>query len=430
MSLNTAKINEENMSIESQILEICRKAKEASNELATASTDIKNAALIAAADSIAANVSKILEANDKDMAEAENNNTPKAFLDRLKLDENRIQGIEKGLRDIAQLPDPVGREIARWDRPNGLDIARVATPLGVIGVIYESRPNVTADAGALCLKSGNAAILRGGSESFYSSTAILECLQEGLKKAGLSENCIQLIPIKDREAVGVMLRASDYIDVIVPRGGKGLIKRIIDESKIPTFQHLDGNCHTYINKSAEKQKAVDIVTNAKMRRTGICGATESIVIDQEIAESFIPDIVDSLAAKNCEVRGDETSQKIDSRIKPASDEDWDTEYLDAIVALKVVSGIDEAVKFVQTHSSSHTDAIVTEDSSAAERFLNEINSAIVMLNASTQFADGGEFGMGAEIGIATGKMHARGPVGLEQLCTFKYVVRGNGQIRP
>ena len=417
-------------SIEDKVLSICAAAKASSNALANASTESKNKALIEAAKALVANQKQIMEANKKDTDAAKSKGISGAFLDRLELNEDRIKAMAEGLRAIAELPDPVGRVLANWDRPNGLDISRVATPLGVIGVIYESRPNVTADAGALCLKSGNAAILRGGSESFFSSSAIMECLQEGLRAAGISENAIQTIPYKDREAVGVMLKAAEYIDVIVPRGGKGLIKRISDESKIPTFQHLDGNCHTYVHESADINKAVDVITNAKMRRTGVCGATESIVVDESIAAEALPKIVDSLFSKGCEIRGDRVSVGIDARIKPAEDEDFYTEYLDSIVSVKIVSDIEDAISHVQEHSSGHTDAIITEDSKASEKYLNEINSAIVMLNASTQFADGGEFGMGAEIGIATGKMHARGPVGLEQLCTFKYQVRGNGQTRP
>ncbi len=416
-------------SIEEKVIKICASSKAASNKLAIASTESKNKALLEGAKSLLLNTSQILKANEKDMKLAQQGGTSGAFLDRLKLDESRIKAMADGLKAIAELPDPVGRVLANWGRPNGLDISRVATPLGVIGVIYESRPNVTADAGALCLKSGNAAILRGGSESFFSSTAIMECLQDGLRAAGISEDAIQLIPYKEREAVGVMLNASDYIDVIVPRGGKGLIQRIINDSKIPTFQHLDGNCHSYVHESADIDKAVAVITNAKMRRTGICGATESIVVDKKIAEVAVPKIVDSLIAKNCEIRGDSLSVSIDNRIKIATDEDFYTEFLDSIVSLKIVEDIDEAISFVQEHSSGHTDAIIAEDATAAQQFLNEINSAIVMLNASTQFADGGEFGMGAEIGIATGKMHARGPVGLEQLCTFKYIVKGNGQVR-
>lgn len=417
-------------SIEQKVLEICSRAKQASNSLAVASTEAKNIALRAAADNLIARTSEIISANDKDVDLAVKKGISGSFLDRLKLDESRIEAMAEGLRAIAELDDPVGREIANWDRPNGLNISRVATPLGVIGVIYESRPNVTADAGALCLKSGNAAILRGGSESFFSSSAIMESLQAGLRVAGISEDAIQSIPYKDREAVGVMLRAAEYIDVIVPRGGKGLIQRIIDDSKIPTFQHLDGNCHTYVHNSADVEKAVSVITNAKMRRTGICGATESIVIDESIASQALPKIVSSLEEKGCEVRGCAKAQLIDPRINAATDEDYYTEYLDAIVSVKVVNNISEAILFVQEHSSGHTDAIIAEDNDAAAQYLNEVNSAIVMLNASTQFADGGEFGMGAEIGIATGKMHARGPVGLEQLCTFKYLVKGDGQTRP
>jgi glutamate-5-semialdehyde dehydrogenase len=334
-----------------------------------------------------------------------------------------------GLDAIAKLDDPVGKELARWDRPNGLDIARVSVPLGVIGIIYESRPNVTADAGALCLKAGNASILRGGTESFHSSNAILDCLQEGLRDAGLPEYSVQLVPTSDREAVGIMLTMSEYIDIIVPRGGRGLIERVIAESKIPTIQHLDGNCHTYIHHDADATKAIDVITNAKMRRTGICGATESVVIDESIADSLLPKLVDSLAAKNCEVRGCNLAQEIDSRIKPAVDEDWDTEYLDAIISVKIVGEEHEAIDWVNDHSSHHTDAIITENTEAAEKYLREVDSAIVMHNTSTQFADGGEFGMGAEIGISTGRLHARGPVGVEQLTTFKYVVRGDGQVR-
>ena len=427
---NSIQALESSNNIEEKVIDICKAAKEASISLAVAETSKKNDALIKAADEIIANSEKILEANSKDVSEAEARGTKGAFLDRLKLNKERIEAIAKGLKEIVELPDPVGRTLANWDRPNGLQISRVATPIGVIGVIYESRPNVTADAGALCLKSGNAAILRGGSESFHSSTAIMECLQKGVEEAGLDKNSIQLIPYKDREAVGVMLSASSYIDVIVPRGGKGLISRIIEESKIPLFQHLEGNCHTYIHKSANEGMAIEVLINAKMRRTGICGATESVVVDSENAEDIIHLIADNLInQRECEVVGCKKSIAIDNRIKPANDEDWDTEYLDAKLSVKIVNDIDEAIKFVQKHSSGHTDAIIASDNEAASRFLNEINSAIVMHNTSTQFADGGEFGMGAEIGIATGKLHARGPVGLEQLCTFKYQVRGDGQIR-
>ena len=423
-----AVVNTEN--IKQQIEQIGKHAKDVALIVANASTAAKNTALTEAAKEIRAQKSTILEANAKDVEAAKANNISGAFLDRLILNDKRIESMAAGLEAIAELEDPVGKQLARWDRPNGLDIARVSVPLGVIGIIYESRPNVTADAGALALKSGNAAILRGGSESFYSSAAILACLQEGLRTAGLPEHAIQSIPTKDRAAVGEMLRLNQYIDVIVPRGGKGLIQRIIDESKIPTLQHLDGNCHTYIHTEADPQKALDILVNAKMRRTGICGATESLVMDEAIADKILPALVDALSAEGCELRGDAAARAIDSRIRPANESDWDTEYLDAVLSVKVVTGLHEAIQFVNTHSSHHTDAIITENTQIAEQFLKEIDSAIVMRNASTQFADGGEFGMGAEIGIATGRLHARGPVGLEQLCTFKYVVRGDGQTRP
>jgi glutamate-5-semialdehyde dehydrogenase len=411
------------------ITEIGKKARAAAEILSTATTESKNAALNFAAESLVANTAKIIAENKKDLDAAEKAGQNSAFIDRLKLDENRISAIAKGLKEIALLDDPVGKIQSHWTRPNGLDISRVSTPLGVIGIIYESRPNVTADAGALCLKSGNASILRGGSESFHSSQAILACLQEGLKKAGLSEDSIQSIPSTDRALVGDMLRAAEYIDVIVPRGGKGLIARVIEESKIPLFQHLDGNCHTYIHEKANLEMALKIIVNAKMRRTGICGATESLVIDRKISAEFLPKIVDVLTQKNCEIRGDGESQKIDGRIKNATEEDFGTEYLDAIISVKIVGGIGEAIAHVKKYHSKHTDAIITDEVAAAERFFREIDSAIVMHNASTQFADGGEFGMGAEIGIATGKMHARGPVGVEQLCTYKYIVKGNGAVR-
>lgn len=418
------------MNIETETLEICKRAKIASQEIALASTESKNKALKIAAEEIIENTAKIISENTKDIefAKQKADVTP-AFIDRLKLDEKRIAAMAQGLKEIAELPDPVGKTTSNWKRPNGLEISRVATPIGVIGIIYESRPNVTADAGALCLKSGNASILRGGSESINSSLAIVNCLKEGLKQAGISEDAIQLIPFREREAVGAMLRATEYIDVIVPRGGKGLIKRVIEESKIPLFQHLEGNNHTYIHESADLDMAVNVVMNAKMRRTGVCGATETLVIDEKILQSHFPKIADALINSGCEIRGDERVCTFDYRVIPANTEDWDTEYLDSIIAVKVVKNFDEGLSFIKAHSSHHTDAIIANDSKVAETFLREIDSAIVMHNASTQFADGGEFGMGAEIGIATGKLHARGPVGLEQLCTFKYVVKGNGQIR-
>ena len=413
------------------IKDIGKQAKQAASVLACASSDQKNQALQAMAQQLRQQAEAIKIANARDMEAAKANGISGAFLDRLELNDARIEAMAAGLEAIATLDDPVGKELARWQRKeNRLDIARVAVPLGVIGVIYESRPNVTADAGALCLKAGNAAILRGGSESFHSSSAIMDCLQAGLQEAGLPAHAIQHIPTQDRAAVGEMLKLAEYIDVIVPRGGKGLIQRVIEDSRIPTLQHLDGNCHTYIHAAANKQKAINVTLNAKMRRTGICGATESIVIDQMVAEDILPALVDKLQEKGCEVRGDANAQNIDNRIIQASKDDYDTEYLDAIVSVKVVAGIGEALAFITAHSSGHTDCIITEDETAAAAFFRAIDSAIVMQNTSTQFADGGEFGMGAEIGIATGKLHARGPVGVEQLTTFKYVVRSNGSIRP
>jgi glutamate-5-semialdehyde dehydrogenase len=416
--------------IEALMNEIGRKAREAGRLLGHASTELKNKALLAAADALEKETPTILVANAKDVAGAEQNGLTAAQVDRLKLNESRVAAMAKGLREIAALADPVGQEMARWQRPNGLDIARVRVPLGVIGIIYESRPNVTADAGALCLKSGNAAILRGGSESFNSSRAILSCLQRGLVEAGLPEASIQMIPTTDRAAVGVMLRLSEYIDVIVPRGGKSLVARCLEESRIPLFQHLDGNCHTYIHAKADLTMARQVLINAKLRRTGICGATETLLVDRAVVGSHLAPLVHDLLAAGCEVRGDAETLKIDPQVVAASEEDWRTEYLDAIIAVKVVEGLDEAIAHIENYGSHHTDAIITADAKAAERFLNEVDSAIVVHNASTQFADGGEFGMGAEIGISTGRMHARGPVGVEQLTSFKYMLRGSGQVRP
>ena len=353
-----------------------------------------------------------------------------SMLDRLKLDDARIDAMAAGLEQVAALADPVGEVIAQWDRPNGLEISRVRVPLGVIGIIYESRPNVTADAGALSLKSGNVAILRGGSESFFSSRAIMECLSEALEEVGLPEACLQMVPTTDRACVGEMLNMSDVIDVIVPRGGKGLIERITKESKIPLFKHLDGVCHVFVDKAARADMAKTVIHNAKLRRTGICGATETILLHKDIVASIGKEVIEDLLSSSCEVRGDEIVQTLDSRVVPAHEEDWTTEYLDAIVSVKVVDGVEQAVSHINTFGSHHTDCILTEDMVSAEKFLNEVDSAICMLNASTQFADGGEFGMGAEIGISTGKMHARGPVGVEQLTSFKYKVRGEGQCRP
>ncbi len=407
-----------------------RRARAASALLAKTTTASKNAALLSAAKAIRDHATDIKAANAKDMAAARARALAPALLDRLELTDGRIAAMAKGLEEIARLPDPVGQVLAEWSRPNGLRIQRVRTPLGVIGIIYESRPNVTADAASLCLKAGSACILRGGSESFHSSHAILGCLIAGLKAAGVAEDAVQMVPTTDRAAVGEMLTMTRYIDVIVPRGGQSLVERVMRESRVPTFLHLIGLCHTYIHAAADPAKARAIVLNAKMRRTGICGATETLLVDGAVADAILPPILDDLVKAGCEVRGDAAVQKLDARVKPATDADWDTEYLDAILAVKTVKNLDDAVAHIVTHGSSHTEAIITEDPAAAEHFMDALDSAIVMHNTSTQFADGGEFGMGAEIGIATGKLHARGPVGVEQLTTFKYKVRGDGQVRP
>jgi len=411
--------------------ELGRNARAAARPLATASTEQKNRALLAMAAALERRTAEILAENDKDMERGEAAGLTSAVLDRLKLDEKRVAGIAQGIREIAALADPVGSLIAEWDRPNGLHIERVRTPLGVIGVIYESRPNVTADAGALCLKAGNAVILRGGSDSTYSSAAIHACLVEGLKEAGLPEHAIQRVPTTDRAAVGEMLKGLDgNIDVIVPRGGKSLVARVQTEARVPVFAHLEGICHLYIDKSAKLDMAVNVALNAKMRRTGICGAAETLLVDRAVADTHLVPILTKLTEAGCEIRGTEEVRALFSQAVPATDEDWSTEYLDAIISVKLVDGVGEAIAHIETFSSHHTEAIVAEDAAAVERFFNEIDSAILLHNASTQFADGGEFGMGAEIGIATGKMHARGPVGVEQLTSFKYRVRGNGQLRP
>ena len=404
-------------------------AKAAAAELALVAPERKVAALRAMAEAIRAGSATILAANAEDMKAAEARNLTPALLDRLKLTEVRVEAMAKGLEEIAAQPDPVGRTLAEWTRPNGLKIARVSVPLGVIGIIYESRPNVAADAGGLCLKSGNAVILRGGSESVKSSAAIVAALQSGLKAAGLPTAAIQSVPTTDREAVGILLRMDDCIDLIVPRGGRGLIERVAAESRIPVLKHLDGLCHTYVHAKADPEMARKIVLNAKMRRTGICGATETLLIDRG-ALSFAAPIVADLVEAGCEVRGDDEALKLDAHVKQATAQDWDTEYLDAIIAVRVVDGINEAIEHINRHGSHHTEAIVTADEQAAVKFLAEVDAGIVMVNASTQFADGGEFGMGAEIGISTGKLHARGPVGAEQLTSYKYLVRGNGQLRP
>ncbi len=410
---------------------IGRQARAAARELALAPASAKNGMLRAAARELCAKTSTIIEANARDLAAAKAAGRPAAFLDRLALDPKRIESIAKGLDDIAGLPDPVGTTLAKWTRPNGLVIERVRVPLGVVGIIYESRPNVTADAGALCLKAGNAAILRGGSESQHSSRAIQACLAGGLREAGLPEAAIQLVPTTDREAVGLMLKGLDgAIDVIVPRGGKSLVARVQEEARIPVFAHLEGICHTYVDRSADLAMAKAIVVNAKMRRTGVCGATETLLVDAVAPSGHLEALIAALLDAGCEVRGDAASQKADARVKPATELDWSTEYLDAIIAVRVVDGVDAAIAHIETYGSQHTDCIVAQDQVAADRFLQRLDSAIVLHNASTQFADGGEFGMGAEIGISTGKLHARGPVGVEQLTTFKYVVRGTGQVRP
>lgn len=406
-------------------------AKAASRRLAIATPEEKNNALKAAAIALRTATPAILAANAKDVEAAKAAGRPASFVDRLLLDEKRVAGIAKGLEEIAELPDPIGTVLAEWTRPNGLKFQRVRVPLGTIGIIYESRPNVTADAGALSLKAGNASILRGGSESHHSSVAIHACLVEGMRAAGLPEAAIQLVPTTDREAVGSMLRGLDgAVDVIVPRGGKSLVQRVQEEARVPVFAHLEGICHTYVDKAANVDIALPIVVNAKMRRTGVCGATECLLIDKNAKSDFVTPLVKALLDEGCEVRGDALVQKADPRVKPASNEDFGKEFLEPIIAVKMVDGVDEAIEHIARYGSQHTDAIITESEATAERFLDRVDSAIVLVNASTQFADGGEFGFGGEIGIATGKMHARGPVGVEQLTSFKYKVRGNGQIRP
>jgi glutamate-5-semialdehyde dehydrogenase len=405
-------------------------AQNAARVLAHAATDAKNHALRAAAQNLRDSRQTVLEANALDVAGADAKDISKPLRDRLVLDDQRIDAIAAGLEAIADLPDPVGAIFWETERPNGLRIERVRVPLGVIGIIYESRPNVTADAGALCLKSGNAAILRGGSESFQSSQAIMACLHAGLLAAGLPAAAIQLVPTRDRSAVGEMLTMSETINIIVPRGGRSLIERVQKESRVPVIAHLDGNCHVYIHEAADADDAVAIVHNAKMRRLSICGAAESLVIDKEIASTIVPRLIEDLSLAGCEIRGDAAAQAMDSRVVAASDADWSAEYLDAVISLRIVDGVDDAIAHIERYGSHHTDSILTEDQAAATRFLAEVDSAIVLHNASTQFADGGEFGMGAEIGISTDRLHARGPVGLEQLTTYKYRVHGTGQVRP
>ena len=416
--------------IDALMMTIGAQAKAASRPLSIASPDQKNRALLAMASAIEASVPKILEANAKDVAAAERAGVADSFIDRLKLNDIRIASVADGIRSVASLADPVGEVIAAWDRPNGLKIERVRTPLGVIGVIYESRPNVTADAGALCLKAGNAVILRGGSDSQYSSRAIHACLVEGLKIAGLPEHAIQLVPVTDRAAVGSLLGGlGGTVDVIVPRGGKSLVARVQSEARVPVFAHLEGICHVYVDKSADLDMAKNIVLNAKMRRTGICGSAETLLVDAAAVSTHLEALVKVLIGAGCEVRGSAVVQSAVDGVKAATEEDWRTEYLDAIISVAVVDGISGAIQHIGTYSSNHTEAVIAEDADVVARFFNEIDSAILLHNASTQFADGGEFGMGAEIGIATGKMHARGPVGAEQLTSFKYRVHGTGQTR-
>ena len=407
-----------------------KSARQASRAVALAPAEIKNLALEIAADTLRHETKKILAMNALDLSEAKKRGAATAFLDRLSLDAGRIESIASGVELIARLPDPVGRVIARFERPNGLIIERVSTPLGVVGVIFESRPNVTADAGALCLKAGNAAILRGGSESQHSSRAIHACLVAGLEGANLPSAAISFVDTPDRAAVGAMLSGLDgAIDVIVPRGGKSLVARVQHEARVPVFAHLEGIVHVYVHESAKLEMAEKVLMNAKMRRTGICGATETLLVDRACVETHLRALIVSLLDAGCEVRGDSTSQSVDSRVKSATEEDWKTEYLDAIVSVRVVDDLDAAIKHIETYGSHHTDCIISEDPRATKKFMQEVDSAIVMHNASTQFADGAEFGFGGEIGIATGRMHARGPVGVEQLTTFNYRVYGQGQVR-
>jgi len=411
--------------------EIGRQARAAARVLALASTAQKDRALECIAGAVRGQQSRILAANAEDIAEARASGMTGAFLDRLSLDAGRVEAIAAGIDAVRALKDPIGVVTESWTRPNGMTIERVRVPLGVIGIVYESRPNVTADAGALCLKSGNAAILRGGSDSLRSSRAIMAALGQGLREAGLPEAAIQLVPTRDRAAVGMMLGGLDgNIDVIVPRGGKSLVARVQAEARVPVFAHLEGVCHVYVDKAASLDMAQKIVLNAKMRRTGVCGAAETLLVDRAAAATLLKPLVEMLIDAGCEIRGDKATQAVDKRVKPATEEDWGTEYLDAIIAAKVVDGVAAAIDHIERYGSHHTDAIVTDDAAAAEKFLREVDSAIVLHNASTQFADGGEFGFGAEIGIATGRLHARGPVGVDQLTTFKYRIRGSGQTRP
>ncbi|MEP4030119.1 glutamate-5-semialdehyde dehydrogenase [Roseibium polysiphoniae] len=420
----------ESVDVQALMAKIGQRARAASRVLAVAPTETKDSALKEMAKAVRAAMPDILQGNAQDLELMRANGQSASFLDRGTLTEERIEAVAQALEDIVALDDPVGSVISAWERPNGLKIERVRTPLGVIGVIYESRPNVTADAGALCLKAGNAVVLRGGSDTIHSNKAIHAALQAGLEAAGLPEDAIQMVPVTDRAAVGEMLKGlGGNLDVIVPRGGKSLVARVQDEARVPVFAHLEGLVHIFVDRQADLNKALDIVVNSKMRRTGICGALETLMFDEAVAHSHLPTIVKALQDAGCEVRGDARTRELCENVVPASEADWSTEYLDEILAVRVVSGLDEAIEHISAYGSNHTDCIVTEDPEAAEAFFQRVDSAIVLHNASTQFADGGEFGMGAEIGIATGRMHARGPVGVEQLTSFKYRVRGEGQIR-
>ena len=411
--------------------EIALNARIANERLATASNEEKNVALNIMAEKIENNAKHILSENKKDIQIAKSSSLSESMIDRLSIDDKDIKNIASSIRGIAKLDDPVGKILGSWDRPNGLHIKKISIPIGVIGIIYESRPNVTADAASLCLKSGNASILRSGSDSYFSSYAIYETIQEGLKNTSIDSKSIQLVPSKDRDAVGLMLGGLDSsIDVIVPRGGKSLVSRVQSEAKIPVFGHLEGICHVYINEKADIEKAIDVTVNAKMRRTSICGAAETLLIDKSIYKEYLPKILSKLSSLGCEIRGDIHIKDVFPQTENISDSDWATEYLDAIISVKIVNNIDEAISHIKRYGTGHTEAIISEDKKIAEYFFNQVNSSIILLNASTQFADGGEFGFGAEIGISTGKMHARGPIGLDQLTTFKYTVYGNGQTRP
>ena len=424
-------MSEDSIDIEKQMSALGRAARVASRSLARCDSKQRNTALQSAAGALRQRAAAILNANALDMAAAKGRSQSTAMLDRLMLDEDRVEAMAAGIEAICALPDPVGRVLAEWDRPNGLKIQRVAVPLGVIGIIYESRPNVTADAAALCLKSGNAVILRGGSESFASNNAIYECMRAGLSAAGIDVNSVQIVPTRDRDAVGFLLSGmADWLDVVVPRGGKSLLKRVQEEARVPVIGHLEGLCHVYLHASADPETARNVVLNAKMRRTGICGAAETVLVDAAAADALLPSVCEALLDAGCEIRGDENVLRLVSNAIPATPADWTTEYLDSIVSIRVVANIDDAIAHIEQYGSGHTESIIATDDAAAEHFLATVDSAIVLHNASTQFADGGEFGMGAEIGIATGRVHARGPVGANQLTSYKYVVRGTGQVRP